>query len=632
MIKKIIFGLIMILGLGTVSYFVFFGKEDSVYMETVKAERQDLIQTVEETGRAEALKNIKLSFDRTGRLKENKVEVGDKVEAGEVLAELDHDTLLIQEREARAILGAAQIKERKLQAGGSPSDIQVLESQLRQAEESYQSALKNFEEVKKTTENNIKQAQRRLDDLKDEEEITPQERAVLSAQQNLADTKVIYEKPIEKNQDTALSTVNSSLSTIDVALNRIDNIINDRKLKNLGVLSAKDRTKLRETEKYHEKSEKLWEEARKVYLQAKEEKDQENMDSLLEKTIGLLNHASLALDYCYQALKNSITSFEFPASQLEALKTDINQQTSNINSAISSTQGIAHSLRISYSEYNTRVNAAENTLEEAKTTLNDSIKKAEDSLESSQMGGEQEVTAAQNQVDNAKRSLEVAESQLERARSAGRQEDLDLIKTEIKQAQLSLESIQKRIEDSFITAPISGEINRVNFEPGEQVSPQTPVIEMGDNENLKIKVHISETDIDKINRNDEVTITFDAFSREDEFYGLVEFIDPSETRIQDIVYYETTINLIELDDEFRRIKPGMTADVIIHTDERKDVLAVPSRAIIERTDGQRIVRVPKNSYEIEEREVRTGLRGDGGLTEIVEGLEEGEQVITYIEN
>ena len=72
----------------------------------------------------------------------------------------------------------------------------------------------------------------------------------------------------------------------------------------------------------------------------------------------------------------------------------------------------------------------------------------------------------------------------------------------------------------------------------------------------------------------------------------------------------------------------MTADVMFYTEEKQDVLYVPSRAV--RLDDQgKYVRVLKDD-EIKNIYIEAGLRGDGGLVEIISGLEEGQEIIVNI--
>jgi multidrug efflux pump subunit AcrA (membrane-fusion protein) len=70
----------------------------------------------------------------------------------------------------------------------------------------------------------------------------------------------------------------------------------------------------------------------------------------------------------------------------------------------------------------------------------------------------------------------------------------------------------------------------------------------------------------------------------------------------------------------------MTANVVFYTEERTNVLMVPLRVVRTNADGTKYVRVLENG-QIKETTVKTGLRGDGGLVEILEGLQEGQEVI-----
>jgi len=142
---------------------------------------------------------------------------------------------------------------------------------------------------------------------------------------------------------------------------------------------------------------------------------------------------------------------------------------------------------------------------------------------------------------------------------------------------------------------------------------------------MQIEVDVPESDITKLAVGDQVAITLDAFSSDDKFLGTVTFIDPAATNIDGVVYYTTKVSFNEKDD---RIKSGMTADLTISTDSKEGVLVVPSRAVIYR-EGKKYVQTYQNSI-LNEVEVTTGLRGDGGLTEIIGGLEEGIDVVTFI--
>ena len=73
----------------------------------------------------------------------------------------------------------------------------------------------------------------------------------------------------------------------------------------------------------------------------------------------------------------------------------------------------------------------------------------------------------------------------------------------------------------------------------------------------------------------------------------------------------------------------MTANATIITAEKKDILVVPARAIVEKNGQGKIVRVLEND-QVKEINVITGIYGDEGLVEILSGLKEGQEIITYI--
>ena len=71
------------------------------------------------------------------------------------------------------------------------------------------------------------------------------------------------------------------------------------------------------------------------------------------------------------------------------------------------------------------------------------------------------------------------------------------------------------------------------------------------------------------------------------------------------------------------MKPGMTADVIIQTLKKENVLVVP-RSALKIEGGITKVRVNANG-KIEERQIKTGLFGED-YVEVISGISEGEKV------
>jgi multidrug efflux pump subunit AcrA (membrane-fusion protein) len=74
----------------------------------------------------------------------------------------------------------------------------------------------------------------------------------------------------------------------------------------------------------------------------------------------------------------------------------------------------------------------------------------------------------------------------------------------------------------------------------------------------------------------------------------------------------------------------MTANLDIKTNERKNVLTVPTRAILTE-DSSRLVRIvnPDNKT-YKNVPIKVGLKGSDGMSEIISGLNIGDRVVTYI--
>lgn len=211
-------------------------------------------------------------------------------------------------------------------------------------------------------------------------------------------------------------------------------------------------------------------------------------------------------------------------------------------------------------------------------------------------------------LDTARRAYEVARSQYEAA----------------------AEDVQVRREYSLIRAPFDGVVAKRSTEAGELLLPGKEIVTLVDPDRIYVLATIDEVDVGRLLLGQAVTITVDAFPDE-RFTGTVRRISPIvsggklETRTADVWIY-----FAKKDD---RLKPGMSADVEILITTLKNVLAVPSQAIVDR--GGR-----KQVYRAEGAQLRPGDRAkvrlvpvdigesNWAFTEIRQGLAAGDIVVT----
>jgi len=182
-----------------------------------------------------------------------------------------------------------------------------------------------------------------------------------------------------------------------------------------------------------------------------------------------------------------------------------------------------------------------------------------------------------------------------------------------------------------IYAPISGVIASVATQQGETVSASSlnvpTFVTIVDLDRLEIYAYVDETDIGKIKPGLEATFTVDSFPEKD-FNGKVTAVYPKATIQDNVVYYITIISIENPVGAYGNtplLKPDMTVSATIYLNKRENVLAVPNKAI-KREGGKKLVMVLENNKPAQ-KAIKTGWK-DSAYTEIVEGLKEGDKVIT----
>ncbi|HEX6333209.1 MAG TPA: efflux RND transporter periplasmic adaptor subunit [Flavisolibacter sp.] len=217
-----------------------------------------------------------------------------------------------------------------------------------------------------------------------------------------------------------------------------------------------------------------------------------------------------------------------------------------------------------------------------------------------------------------------------------------------------------------ITSPISGIVSMISVRKGERVvgtmqMAGTEIMRIADMSRFEVQVEVDENDILKVHPGDSAKITVEAYNNR-RFSGTVRQIssvsrnNPLSMTGSDHTSYRVHITLdpasyaaISTNAKGGFIfRPGMNADAEITTDTHAGVLSVPISAVAARTPGdstgrtgksdaqddepvsatlEEVVFVITGSNTAERRTVKTGIQ-DLRYFEILEGLREGEQVIT----
>ena len=238
---------------------------------------------------------------------------------------------------------------------------------------------------------------------------------------------------------------------------------------------------------------------------------------------------------------------------------------------------------------------------------------------------------ADTAVDQAQERLEVLKAQINLAKEEIKlkesrlQNDSRLAQAMVDRATANLEVEDIQLSYATITAPIDGIVALVSTQEGETVAASMSApnfITLIDLRKLEVTVFVDETDIGRIKVGQKAIFTVDTYS-EKFFKGKVREIHPKAVIKDNVVNYEVILDIEKKN--VSKLRPEMTANVVVTTGTRKNVLTIPKAAV--KREGKKIFTVMHVDERLVDRAIELGWR-DGKVIEVISGLKEGEQVGT----
>lgn len=169
---------------------------------------------------------------------------------------------------------------------------------------------------------------------------------------------------------------------------------------------------------------------------------------------------------------------------------------------------------------------------------------------------------------------EEAEANLRVARA-----DLAVAQANVKQARAGRDQAEQNLRFTTIVSPIDGVVISRNVDVGQTVAAalQAPTLFTiaQDLTRMQVDTNVAEADIGKIRAGMPVEFTVDAHP-ERTFGGRVRQVRDNAQTLQNVVTYDA---VVDVDNDERLLKPGMTANVTFAHTERTDVLRVPNAAL-----------------------------------------------------
>jgi len=242
-------------------------------------------------------------------------------------------------------------------------------------------------------------------------------------------------------------------------------------------------------------------------------------------------------------------------------------------------------------------------------------------------------------LEQAKRVLAELEQDV-KSRSVSNQATISLAQEKRNKAKLAMDQAQSNIDKMRVNSPMDGLValeknqgamggfccfpglTMPEYREGDQVEPGRTVGQVVDPKEMEISAKVGELDRNNVKEGQSVDIQLDAFPG-NTFHGTVKTVGGSNTRQfwegDTSSKFEVTIKLSTNDP---RMRPGLTAQVFINGDPRKDVLYVPRQALFLK-DNKRLLYV-RNGSNFDPHEVK--IQAENESRAAIEGINAGVEI------
>jgi len=241
-------------------------------------------------------------------------------------------------------------------------------------------------------------------------------------------------------------------------------------------------------------------------------------------------------------------------------------------------------------------------------------------------------------LEQAKRVLAELEQDV-KSRSASNKAAILLAQEKRNKAKLAMDQAQQNIQKMRVSAPMDGLValeknenasggmywggmSLPEYREGDQVEPGRTVGQVIDPKEMELAAKVGELDRNNLKEGQQVDIALDALPGS-VFHGTVKTLGGMNSRnfweAETDAKFDITIALTSKD---ARMRPGLTAQLVIHGDPHKDVLCLPRQALFLK-ESRRVVYV-KDGNNFEPREVK--IQAENESRAAIEGISVGTEV------
>lgn len=628
----------------------------AVMVSTETLQQMDLQNTVSLTGVVESETDRKVYSTLSYLVESVNVQVGDVVQAGDVLAQLDTEQLEMDIAQQQAAVDASNSQ--------SAHQIEVNRKAYENAVENYENGLDSnaisAESGVNQAENSLTQAEYGVDSA--QLQVDAAEAAVRDARENYYITRDQLNGNVDDARE-ALDDAEDALAEAEATYNKA--------VAGQAGLQEQAKATLEQARTEYTAAETAWNEYsethRQDYESGREERDKKkdaydtakqkyeesiteqvpDGDSDLQDQMEEAQKAYWIAEAEFTAVK---MDYEGERSKYQAAETAWSQAQADYQNQLASIESSASAAYSGVASAQTGVASAEAQLDAARDARNGSTLTQ---LEQGIASANRSVDSAELQEDIAKAQQDAAEQSADTAKqqqaatenSIAQQIDTlkdNLIGSQIaaqstKSQEIAIQSLQDTLADATITAPVSGVVTAVYAEEGQPGNGLLFVIE--DTDALKITTNIREYDVGNIEVGMPVVIRSDA-TGDKEISGTVTYIAPAANKTENgntLTADDSTVEFeaeVQVNDADSGLRIGMNTRLTVLLEERSDVYGVPYDSVVEKADGSEVVYAVEPSsekeggYVVTEVPVTTGLETDFYIEVSGDGITDGLSIVS----
>ena len=230
---------------------------------------------------------------------------------------------------------------------------------------------------------------------------------------------------------------------------------------------------------------------------------------------------------------------------------------------------------------------------------------------------------------NAKSTRELEHAQFEAESARAAHSAATAVKARYQNARAYVEEYRPRADRNSqgfgplpLRAPISGTLVAVNAAPGERVTPAEDLFVILDASAVYVEARVPEYEANRLGKDPHAYLEIPNAGTGEASRLPLELIYPG----LEVDESRTVAFLYQVNNARALLRIGMSVEVLMEAGSKADAIAIPESSLVDE-DGKYVAFVQVSGETFERRQLRLGVR-DRGLVEVLDGISEGERVVT----